>query len=230
MTNKIIKFNNRLYKFNIRDRADESVVAEIFVNHDYKLADKVIASAQNAILDVGAHFGAFAVYCRALNPKVPIYCFEPEKENFKAFKNTAKINHFKNIIINNSAIGTKDGMAELKLSVDTHNHSLLINPENINPETPTQKVNVSTLDHVIKKYELTKIDLLKLDCEGAEFAIIKNLDKETFTKINNIIMEYHDFDNNRHNDLKNILISRGYKVEDYPSHFQDNLGFLWCQR
>jgi FkbM family methyltransferase len=42
------------------------------------------------------------------------------------------------------------------------------------------EITTITLDNVIKEYDLKKIDFLKVDCEGSEIDIFKNLSKEIF--------------------------------------------------
>ena len=48
-----------------------------------------------------------------------------------------------------------------------------------NPEYPIQEVNVEmdTLDKLVKEYSINRIDLLKIDVEGAELEVLKGAKK-----------------------------------------------------
>ena len=72
--------------------------------------------------------------------------------------------------------------------------------------------------------------ILKLDCEGAEYEIIESLPKQYFTRIENIIMEYH-FADSEPELVKNLIQkikSMGFKISTKPHH--DDMGFLIAQK
>jgi FkbM family methyltransferase len=50
-----------------------------------------------------------------------------------------------------------------------------------------------TLDEIIKENDITEIDLLKIDIEGSEYELLNNIQDETYSKINQITVEFHDF-------------------------------------
>jgi FkbM family methyltransferase len=63
-----------------------------------------------------------------------------------------------------------------------------------------------TLDEIIKENNITKIDLLKVDIEGSEYDLLNNIQDETYSKINQITVEFHDFlDKNLIPETKKII-------------------------
>jgi hypothetical protein len=52
-------------------------------------------------------------------------------------------------------------------------------------------VDCLTLEDIFKKHRLKKLDLLKLDCEGAEYEILYETPAEILAKIKEIRLEYH---------------------------------------
>ncbi len=52
-----------------------------------------------------------------------------------------------------------------------------------------------TISSVIEEYKIEKIDLLKIDCEGAELSAIKGIKEEDWKKINKVVVEVHDMEN-----------------------------------
>lgn len=52
-----------------------------------------------------------------------------------------------------------------------------------------------TISSVIEEYKIEKIDLLKIDCEGAELSAINGIKEEDWKKINKVVVEVHDMEN-----------------------------------
>ncbi len=121
----------------------------------------------------------------------------------------------------------------LYLNEDSHNHSTFYKTDK------SITVSAITLEDLIKnpavakamagKFKLNKIGILKIDIEGEEFSVIKNLKSETWNLIENIILEYHDFRGNNHNDLVNIIHSHGFSIEHFPNHYDKRFGLLICR-
>ncbi len=74
------------------------------------------------------------------------------------------------------------------------------------------KCNVKTLSHIIKKHNLSKIDLLKIDCEGNELKVLQGIEKMHWSIIKQLIIEVHDI-GGRLVDIKNILENQNYNVK-----------------
>jgi FkbM family methyltransferase len=254
---KTIKLNNKTLTVKIRSDADESVFNEILVDHDYKILDPIIKNSKNCIIDVGAHIGLFSVYANTLNPNTKIFSFEPELENYKALKENLQLNHCKNISPKNLAIGAVEGKQTLYLSSDSHNHSFLNLNKDIDAAKDNSTQNISTktkqtkngsinapqpnptsisiqtttlakiLKHDLPKLGIESCDLIKMDCEGAEFEIIKSIPKGIFSKIKHMYIEYHEYaETLRNADLKSILEKNGLKVKIFPSYYDKRIGFL----
>ncbi|MBW2992989.1 FkbM family methyltransferase, partial [Candidatus Woesearchaeota archaeon] len=151
---------------------------------------------------------AYAIYA-ALNAK-KVFAFEPHPANYKLMLHNIKQNKIKNIKAAQKAVSAKTGKIKLFVSkVNTGMHSLY--------ETDSKKailVDSTTVPEILTKYGISKIDILKIDAEGAEYDIILNLPQKTLKKINTIILEYHDYLNLRHNlnDVKTYLRKQGYRV------------------
>lgn len=85
-------------------------------------------------------------------------------------------------------------------------------------ENIIQRFNVSTIkiSDIFEKYNVEKIDLLKVDIEGAEWELLESLDELLLNKINQISVEFHDFiDPTKKNSTKEVvkrLKSFGYKT------------------
>lgn len=226
--NKEIKLFGQNLTLTLRNDGDEAVFNEVLREREYKMCEAVIQSAKSSIIDIGGHAGFFALYAATLNPNVHIYSFEPHLGNFALLKENLKQNRIKNVTPKNQAVSNQIREVVLKLSKEDLNHSLLHAIENTHE---VQKVQSTTLQNIIEKQHLRHVDLLKLDCEGAEFQILEDSPDAIFDKVSNIILEYHDWvPGGDHKRLNNFLQRQGYKVSLYPNHKMKELGFLWCQK
>jgi FkbM family methyltransferase len=55
-----------------------------------------------------------------------------------------------------------------------------------------ERVEAITLKEIIDMFNGENIDLLKMDCKGCEYKVLRNLPQEYFSKILNLILVYHN--------------------------------------
>ena len=70
--------------------------------------------------------------------------------------------------------------------------------------------NLDTLSSIIEAHKVSKIDLLKIDCEGAEWSVLNGISEEHWSRIKTIVIEVHDIDN-RLDKIKKLLGEKGFK-------------------
>ncbi len=89
------------------------------------------------------------------------------------------------------------------------------------------------LGEILLKNDIAKCDLLKMDCEGCEYILLNKASRETFEKIDRIILEYHLFDENMKENfasLKKVLSENGYAVNALECPVHSYLGILYAHR
>ena len=67
---------------------------------------------------------------------------------------------------------------------------------------------LKTVSEVIAEHELPRIDLLKVDCEGAELDVLRGVAKEDWPKVQQAVLEVHDV-HDQLSEVKRILIENG---------------------
>jgi FkbM family methyltransferase len=72
------------------------------------------------------------------------------------------------------------------------------------------KCNLRKLSSFIKEEKIQKIDLLKIDCEGAEWDVLQGINKEDWSLIKSLVIEVHDVDD-RLNKIKELLKDNGFE-------------------
>tara|TARA_Y100001970_G_scaffold45882_1_gene57701 strand:- start:410 stop:1198 length:789 start_codon:yes stop_codon:yes gene_type:complete len=204
------------------------LVEEIFFNNVY-LPDGYKIKPDDVVVDVGANIGIFSIFS-AMYTQKKIYSIEPFNENIKYLKKNILINSFKNLIqIEPYALSDIDSEKKLYISKTSGGH-LLFN-KNINGKLEKfVKVPTKNLKYLINKYNLKRINFLKLDCEGSEGHIIKSLTSQEFEMIDKIVMEFH---NNvsilNHNDIAELLKIHNYDV-DVDWNGKSMFGYLYAKK
>jgi len=125
-------------------------------------------------LDIGANIGYFSLLVANNIPTAKVISFEPVNDLFQKLRNNISINDFKNITAINAAVGEVNEERELFLSgSDNLGMSSFQQPENFSGKR--EMVKVVTIDEWFKRAGLAKIDIIKLDVEGSEFAALKGM-------------------------------------------------------
>jgi FkbM family methyltransferase len=185
---------------------DDGMLEEIWINNVYT-PNKFVIHENDVIVDIGAQKGFFSIFA-GINNNVKVYSFEPEPLNFSFLQENVKLNGLeKNIFIFNLAVAKNSGKKRLFIDEsNTGGHSMFTKTGNF------LNVNCITLPEIMESHKLNKINLLKMDCEGAEYEILFNTEEKFFKKIDKIVMEAHEFDNHRIVDIEKFLIKLEYIV------------------
>jgi len=197
-----LKRNGLLFYF-INQEEFERLWKNIFKKEEYKID---LNNFKPLIFDIGAHIGLATLYFKSKYPQAEIIAFEPNPQTAKIFRLNIKANHLKKVKVIEAAVWNKKGHKSLyvdKISKNpwTWGDSLV---ENIwGNKIPPQSILVKTLR--LSSFLTKPVDLLKLDVEGTEYAIIKESAKK-LNLVKNIILEYHKTPKtNPENQLKPIL-------------------------
>ena len=185
----ISKYNNT-FLFN---EDDPSTLDEIF-NDNYKIIEKGVPFKSNdLIIDIGANIGMFSILYAKLHPYVKIYACEPVAETYIRLCKNIKINNITNIIPINTAVSGGEKIKQITYhpqglgGASSHFNDLMVkNIEGI----ASIYVSCITLDELMLSFNINECQLLKIDCEGAEYDIIYN--SKLLNRINYLVGEFHE--------------------------------------
>jgi FkbM family methyltransferase len=120
------------------------------------------------VIDAGAHVGYFTlIAARQVGPEGKVYAFEPEPQTYALLLKNIELNGYRNIVAMQKAVSGKRASALLFLGTpDTGTHSLY-NQRG----TPCASIILETtsLDDFAEAQVWPRVDLIKLDIEGAEW-------------------------------------------------------------
>lgn len=173
----------------------------------------------DTVLDVGANVGLFSIWAAWNIPSARILAFEAASDNFLALADNVRNNHITNISAYHYAVA--DGRNKhVTLYRGFHGGIHSIRPEyrnwNSSSGRPrrTERVRVITLEQIFSRFKISHADLLKLDCEGAEYDILLSAPARTISRIRKIVGEYHDLSAKRHGGvLKEFLAANGFRTK-----------------
>lgn len=154
----------------------------------------------DTVMDIGAHIGLFTLFASQFCKNGKIYCFEPVKENYDILVSNINLNHLSNVSAFNIAVTDKTSPVRIFLNQDESGHSMF--EQNSTP-IETQS---TTLKNIFDENNIHSCDFIKMDCEGAEYEIIRTLPQDYFGRIQKMIIEYHMADNKP--ELLRELISK----------------------
>lgn len=225
----IIELRHFDCRFQIGGSGDFWPIHEVFVLAEYHEVERRLPAGA-VIVDVGAHIGGFAVWCSQRHPDSTIYAYEPHPGSFGRLRANLVLNGIQNVRAHPYAVAGQPGP---RLLDSDYAFSTLYSTLPYDAETAGEGIAVEgvTLDDIFRANHITHCDLLKLDCEGAEFEILLNAAPETLDAIDQIILEYHD---NRtghtHPELVERLCGRGFEVRVEASARVREVGYLLATR
>ncbi len=195
----------------------------VWIVEEYK-KDGFEINEDAVVIDVGSHVGIFSVYVSQFCRNGQILSFEPVNHNFKLLQENVELNKLANVKAFNVAVAGKKDRIKIYHNDDQAAYTIYGNGQNY---TETDAV---PLKEILDSNHIEKCDLLKLDCEGAEYEILASLPDEYFRRINRICMEYHPINNGgeRVIELTTRLEKLGYKITTVP--YSDGLGLLFANK
>ncbi|HMO86382.1 MAG TPA: FkbM family methyltransferase [Lacipirellulaceae bacterium] len=191
---------------------------------EYKIRDLRQHNVRT-VLDVGAHVGSFTVLCHEFWPEARIVAVEPHPESFALLeRNTAHIPESQLLRIN-AAITNQPGKCLLASSVS---HSRVgeyvvelwkdLDPRYGDFGVSVPAMTTEELWGAITAFAIGEIDLLKLDCEGAEYTIMESLSANGhLSHVGWIRGEWHGR-RHKHRLAQALAATHVYHVDPNPPH------------
>jgi FkbM family methyltransferase len=193
----------------------ESAFVDCFVRNDYGLGKGL--GSPKTILDIGAHVGFFSLAARSRYPAATIHAYEPNPRALPCLRSnttTARVEVFA------EAVGGEAGrVAIIDDGPSDEARARLVAGD-------AEGVKQVRLETAVERIG-GEVDLLKLDCEGAEFEILQP--GPVWQQVRQIRMEYHFYAGGALPALIAVLNELGYMIDKLqPYHAQ--AGILWATR
>jgi FkbM family methyltransferase len=123
----------------------------------------------DVVIDAGAHYGFYTLPASRLVEKDGlVIAFEPASRNYRGLLANLQVNKIKNVKPFKMALGDFDGEVKLYLGGHPGVHSIVYQHSK-----RFELVPIKRLDTVVNEFGLSKVNLIKLDTEGAELKILQ---------------------------------------------------------
>ncbi len=201
---------------------DAMTIAEIFLDDCY--IHDLTLSPNPVVIDVGGFIGDFSLYAvKRLNARRVIVC-EPSPRSWALLlKNIANNGYEDRIEPVNKAV-TADG-GNVMMDIDAPDERQSMVSAYYPTERPLSAVSGVSLGQLLRDYNVESVDLLKIDVEGGEYAILESTPPVVLSRIRNIVFEYHDIEGgwDKLESVKQRLHGEGYAL-------RTRRGLVWASR
>lgn len=135
------------------------------------------------VFDVGANIGELTLLFSRFAGSGVVHAFEPGKECFERLSSVCRAANLRNVHLNKCALADVEGKRNLHVYDDTHlgwnslarrplqNYGIEVSPPKV------EEISATTIDvHCVERV-VERIDLLKIDVEGAEFQVMRGAER-----------------------------------------------------
>lgn len=137
---------------------------------------RAILQSGEVVVDGGAHVGFYAVTAAKVMGRGTVIAFEPEPRNFALLRHNIRLNGMHSVIrAEPVALSGFDGETDMWVADDVSTSGSLV--ETRSRSYSCIRVRCACLDSYLECRQIRRVDLLKLDLEGAEPACLKGARK-----------------------------------------------------
>lgn len=176
---------------------------DIFVNEIYLFKAK---QADPVILDCGSNIGLSVLYFKTIYPNALVWAFEPDKSNFELLEKNIQQNQLKMVNAASKAVWIQDGFISFSGKGSEASRIDANNEDGGAHQVPCIRLKTFMQD-------FATIDFLKMDIEGGEYAVLKDIAEELH-RVQHFFLEYHGktTETNQLKELLEIINRQGFQV------------------
>ena len=173
------------------------------------------------IVDIGANIGIFSLNAAILFPNSKIYAYEPCQEALLDLENN--LQQLKKVEIYPYAVGEITQKVNLNFQEDLTACSILMAGESSSQKS--QVCEMIAFDEITAKLG-GSIGLLKLDCEGSEYEIIR---ATSFEQVKYVVGEFHTCQSGYPELGRELLRERGFIIDNWVPFPDGKASEFWAR-
>jgi FkbM family methyltransferase len=201
------------YEIGYTNREEFNILKDEIFNKEIYSVELKKDNSIPIIFDLGAHVGLSVLYFKIKYPNSKIVAFEPNSNIFPILQENIECNNLTDVELHNIALGNTEGA--ITFYIDSSGNDSFstgsFSKDAWNGKQSSVKITVKC--DKLSKYISDYIDILKIDIEGAETEVIKELiiaDKLKYIK--NLLIEYHPINNRNPKNLVKLLENNGFEI------------------
>lgn len=175
---------------------DRNVLEEVIEGDCYRLNAIGLRKKPN-VVDVGGHIGAFTKLAAWKWPRGKFFVYEANPRNYDLLTHNLASISDKTTIFKGACVGKVPANKRIQIAKGegdrvTGGWGIIYGDKECDPDPRAEVQPIDTFYNLSDLFvSLDKVDVLKLDCEGSEFTILKHLTDEELHKIDYLVCEVH---------------------------------------
>ncbi len=137
------------------------------------------------IVDVGANIGIYSILAAKMYPAARIVSVEPVADTFALLQRNVQLNAVRTDALQ---LAIRDVEQQMVMSWDTRNHG---SASVLHPGLEMEIVQARRLPDVLDDNGVAVVDLLKLDIEGLEYAVLYAFSDADWKRVRRLSVELH---------------------------------------
>lgn len=185
-------------------------------------------SGAATIVDVGANIGMFSLHAGTNLPGARLIALEPSVRAYGFLCRNLEQNGRK-VRTLNCAAGATSSEADLYWRGSEVLNTLFSRDPLGGRPVAYARTPVVSLDELFRTENIETCDLLKLDCEGAEYDVVFHASSKTLARIRRVAMEYHiGFNEHSPEQMQAFLEAHEFEVKTLAAR-DDGTGYIYAR-
>ncbi len=177
-------------------RRDLTPYASVWIEREYEPDARFMPPRDGVVVDIGAQVGFLTTRMARHVTYGRVIAIEPDPLSFSRLQKSIRANGIDNVTLVRCALSREEGTFTFVSAAHSVDSRLLVPgrvPAHLmaDPGTHTTEVECTTLDRLMERQRIDRINLLKIDVEGAELEVL-DAGKRTLQRVTSILIEIHN--------------------------------------
>lgn len=171
---------------------DSASILTLSPMHEKSVWEYMKLPRGGVFIDVGAHIGKYTIpMAKIVGKEGLVIAIEPHPENYLFLIKNIRLSKLRNIIPLNLAAWKEDCELKLFIGESSETHSI---KRNVTGHTMNKYINIKAkkLDTIVRDLNLKRVDLVKIDVEGAEVEVLEGMTEILKTYSPKLVIEVFD--------------------------------------
>jgi FkbM family methyltransferase len=168
--------------------ADLFVMREVLIEETYRDLLPLLPRKGLRLVDIGANLGSFTIWLSQAAKVDEAFCFEPEPDSFQLLRFNLANNGCGFAHALDQAVGGQSRTAQITLNESKPGATDIYSTASGRPEG--KSIKVVAFSEWLQQTP-GAFDLLKLDCEGAEWEIVRKTSPSELARFGAVVAEVH---------------------------------------